>query len=100
DIPGHGQVVRNYSVSCPPGQDYYRISVKREGAPDGIPDAPAGLASNYLHDQGGPGTVVRVSAPAGDFFLGEQDGRPLVLLSGGGGPPPLLSLLETLGGGG
>jgi ferredoxin-NADP reductase len=22
DIPGHGQVVRNYSVSCAPGQDY------------------------------------------------------------------------------
>ena len=34
DIPGHGQVVRNYSLSCVPGQDSYRISVKREGAPD------------------------------------------------------------------
>jgi nitric oxide dioxygenase len=63
DIPGHGQVVRNYSASCVPGQGYYRISVKREGAPDDAPDAPRGLASNYLHDQGGPGTVVRVSAP-------------------------------------
>ena len=37
DIPGHGQVVRNYSVSCPAGQDYYRISVEREGAPDAPP---------------------------------------------------------------
>jgi len=96
DIPGHGQVVRNYSVSCAPGQDSYRISVKREGAPDDTPDAPAGLASNYLHDQGGPGTVVRVSAPAGDFFLGEQDGRPLVLLSGGVGLTPILSMLDTI----
>jgi nitric oxide dioxygenase len=76
DIPGHGQVVRNYSASCAPGQDFYRISVKREGAPDDAPDAPAGLASNYLHDQASPGTVVRVSAPAGDFFLDEQGGRP------------------------
>ena len=50
DIPGHGQVVRNYSVSCAPGQGHYRISVKREGAPDDAPDAPAGVASN-----GGPG---------------------------------------------
>ena len=87
---------RNYSVSCPAGQDYYRISVKREGAPDDAPDAPAGLASNYLHDQGGPGTVVRVSAPAGDFFLGAQDGRPLVLLSGGVGLTPILSMLDTI----
>jgi nitric oxide dioxygenase len=54
------------------------------------------LASNYLHDQGGPGTLVRVSAPAGDFFLGEQDGRPLVLLSGGVGLTPILSMLDTL----
>jgi len=88
DIPGHGQVVRNYSVSCAPGQDYYRISVKREGAPDDAPDAPAGLASNYLHDQASPGTVVRVSAPAGDFFLDDQNSRPLVLLSGGVGLTP------------
>jgi nitric oxide dioxygenase len=80
DIPGHGQVVRNYSVSCPAD----------------APDAPAGLASNYLHDQGGPGTVVRVSAPAGDFFLGAQDGRPLVLLSGGVGLTPILSMLDTI----
>ena len=96
DIPGHGQVVRNYSVSCVPGQGYYRISVKREGAPDDAPDAPPGLASNYLHDQGGPGTVVRVSAPAGDFSLDEQIGRPLVLLSGGVGLTPILSMLDTL----
>ena len=32
-----GQLVRNYSVSCAPGQDSYRISVKREGAPDDAP---------------------------------------------------------------
>jgi nitric oxide dioxygenase len=96
DIPGHGQVVRNYSVSCAPGHDYYRISVKREGAPDDAPQAPAGLGSNYLHDQGGPGTVLRVSAPAGDFFLDEQDPRPLVLLSGGVGLTPILSMLDTL----
>jgi nitric oxide dioxygenase len=96
DIPGQGQVVRNYSVSCAPGQDYYRISVKREGPPDDAPDAPAGVASNYLHDQGGPGTLVRVSAPAGDFFLDAQDSRPLVLLSGGVGLTPILSMLDTL----
>jgi len=96
DIPGHGQVVRNYSLSCAPGQDHYRISVKREGPPDDASDAPAGLASNYLHDQGSPGTVVRVSAPAGDFILDEQDGRPLVLISGGVGLTPILSMLDTL----
>src|SRR4029434_1960788 len=91
---------RNYSVSCAPGQGHYRISVKREGAPDDAPDAPAGVASSYIYAQGGAGTVVRVSAPAGDFFLDNQDSRPLVLLSGGVGLTPILSMLDTLGAGG
>jgi nitric oxide dioxygenase len=45
--------------------------------------------------------VVRVSAPAGDFFLDNQDSRPLVLLlSGGVGLTPILSMLDTLVAGG
>ena len=40
--------------------------------------------------------MVRVSAPAGDFFLDAQDSRPLVLLSGGVGLTPILSMLDTL----
>jgi ferredoxin-NADP reductase len=39
---------------------------------------------------------VRVSAPAGDFFLDKQDSRPLVLLSGGIGLTRILSMLDTI----
>jgi nitric oxide dioxygenase len=49
-----------------------------------------------LHDQVNPGAVLRVSAPAGDFILDEDDERPVVLLSGGVGLTPLLSMLDTL----
>jgi nitric oxide dioxygenase len=96
DIPGQEHVVRNYSVSCAPGRDHYRISVKREGPPEEAPYAPPGLASNYLHEEVGPGTVIEVSPPAGDFFLHDAFRRPLVLLSGGVGLTPTVSMLEYL----
>ena len=38
--PGQASLLRNYSLSGPPGADDYRISVKRE---------PDGAASGYLH---------------------------------------------------
>jgi nitric oxide dioxygenase len=96
DIPGRGRMVRNYSLSCAPNPDFYRISVKREGAPFGAPDIPAGIVSNWLHDSAGPGTVLQVSAPAGDFVLRPERNRPVVLLSGGVGLTPMMSMLETI----
>jgi nitric oxide dioxygenase len=43
-----------------------------------------------------PGSSVRVSAPAGEFFLQERDHCPIVLLSGGVGLTPMVSILDTL----
>ncbi|CAM3241060.1 nitric oxide dioxygenase [Paracoccus aminovorans] len=86
DIPGHPPAKRNYSVSAAPNGETYRISVKRE---------PLGLASGWLHDQPA-GTVLKVAAPAGEFFLDEQPSRPVVLLSGGVGLTPMVAMLESL----
>jgi nitric oxide dioxygenase len=96
DIPGHRTVLRNYSISSAPGREHYRISVKREEPPDTAPYAPPGLASGYLHEEVRPGTVVRVSPPAGEFFLDDEDRRPVALLSGGVGLTPVMSMLEHL----
>jgi len=94
DIPGEANThIRQYSLSDSPGQDYYRISVKREEA---LADRPAGIVSNYLHDRVGEGDVVRLSAPAGDFTLDLEDRRPVVLISGGVGLTPMVSMLRTL----
>ncbi len=92
DLPGTGLVKRNYSISCGPNDRSYRISVKREAAPN----APAGLASNWLHDQAGSGTRLRVAPPAGEFFLDEESSRPVVLMSGGVGLTPMVSMLEAI----
>ncbi len=85
-IPGHPAAKRNYSISSAPNGQTYRISVKRE---------PMGLASGWLHDQP-PGTVLKVAAPAGEFFLDDAPHRPVVLLSGGVGLTPMVAMLESL----
>ncbi|MGD9665162.1 MAG: NO-inducible flavohemoprotein [Novosphingobium sp.] len=87
DIPGQPPVKRNYSISNAANGETYRISVKRE---------PQGLASGWLHDDTAVGTVLKVAAPAGEFFLGEHTDNPVVLLSGGVGLTPMVAMLETL----
>jgi nitric oxide dioxygenase len=87
DVPGHAPVKRNYSISSAPNDETYRISVKREDK---------GLASGWLHDNARVGMVLKVGAPAGDFFLPEAPQRPVVLLSGGVGLTPMVSMLETI----
>jgi nitric oxide dioxygenase len=87
EIPGHSPIKRNYSISCAPNGESYRISVKRE---------PLGLASGWLHDEAPAGTILKVAAPAGEFFLDGKPERPVVLLSGGVGLTPMVAMLEAL----
>ena len=87
EIPGNPAIKRNYSISAAPNGETYRISVKRESH---------GLASRWLHDEAGPGTVLKVAAPAGEFYLEEAAVRPVVLLSGGVGLTPMVAMLEAL----
>ncbi len=94
DIPGEANThIRQYSLSDSPDKPYYRISVKREEASE---SGPAGHVSNYLHQSIEEGGVLRISAPAGDFVLDQQDDRPVVLISGGVGLTPMVSMVNTL----
>lgn len=91
---GH-TTMRNYSLSDKPGQDYLRISVKREvGA---RADTPKGFVSNFLHDTVEVDAVIEVGPPCGEFFLdtAAHAERPLVLLGAGIGITPLMSMLQT-----
>ncbi|PWJ60039.1 nitric oxide dioxygenase [Dyadobacter jejuensis] len=84
---------RQYSISNAPNGEYYRISVKKEGAPEPNPD---GLISNRLHSHVQEGDIVEVTAPAGSFFLKDQGDHPAIFISGGVGQTPLMSMLEAL----
>ncbi|MEO6947723.1 MAG: NO-inducible flavohemoprotein [Nitrobacter sp.] len=85
---GEPTMKRNYSISCAPNGNHYRISVKREANGMG--------GSRFLHDHVGVGDVLEATPPGGDFFLPEPPQRPVVLLSGGVGLTPMVSMIETI----
>ncbi|RAJ89850.1 nitric oxide dioxygenase [Larkinella arboricola] len=84
---------RQYSLSCAPNGNYYRISVKRES---GDQQRPAGYVSNMLHHQVQEGAILEVAPPAGDFTLDMDKTSPAVFISGGVGLTPFMSMLEYL----
>lgn len=87
DVPGAPAAVRRtYSLSCAPGANQYRISVKRE---------PQGVASTHLHDRVETGAIIRARRPAGEFMISCAT-CPIALVSAGIGVTPLLSMLHVL----
>jgi len=85
-IPGQAHpVIRTYSLSSAPSDDFLRISVKRDG-----------LASAYLHEQIKVGSLLEAKAAQGQFVLDPEQRRPLVLLAAGVGITPLLSMLREV----
>jgi len=79
-------LLRNYSLSGPPGADYYRITVKRERD---------GVVSGYLHTRLAVGDQLDIAAPRGTFILDETQ-APLLLISAGIGATPVLAMLQAL----
>ena len=79
-------VLRNYSLSGPPGDEYYRITVKREHD---------GVASGYLHGRLAVGDLLEIAAPRGAFVL-DQTQAPVLLISTGIGATPVLAMLHAL----
>ncbi len=98
DIPGQEKsVVRCYSLSDAPGNDYYRISVKRIPAPRNKPELPPGLSSSFLHDHVKENDQIKVLAPNGNFCLPEgKNLNKIVMIGSGIGITPVLSMLNHL----
>jgi ferredoxin-NADP reductase/MOSC domain-containing protein YiiM/ferredoxin len=83
---GRRPLLRNYSLSGPPGAGYYRVTVKRE---------PGGTVSGYLHTRLAVGERLDTGAPRGTFILDEGQ-APVLLISAGIGATPVLSMLQAL----
>lgn len=82
----HPSILRNYSLSSPPGAGYYRITVKHEHE---------GLASGYVHNRLRVGDEIQIAAPRGTFILDRTD-APVLLISAGIGATPVLAMLHAL----
>ena len=83
---------RNFSLSGPPGKDYYRISVKR---------IIGGEVSGYIHDSLRSGDRLYVSIPCGTFTLNplmplSSIPQNVVFISAGIGLTPLLSMVTSI----
>ncbi len=77
--------IRTYSLSSAPSDDFFRISVKRDG-----------LVSSHLHEHVRVGDVLEARAPQGHFTVAPHERRPLVLLAAGVGITPLLSMVREV----
>lgn len=81
-----GQVhIRTYSLSSAPSDEFFRISVKRDGR-----------VSSHLHEHIRVGDLLEARAPQGHFTVAPHERRPLVLLAAGVGITPLLSMLREV----
>jgi len=84
-MPGQPPLLRTYTISDAGHQDFYRLTIKREGA-----------ASNYLHDHAVPGFKLEAAMPRGKFVLDQSSDRPVVLISGGIGITPMMAITTFL----
>src|SRR3984885_5905688 len=80
-------LLRNYSLSGPPGARYYRVTVKHERD---------GAASGYLCTRVSASDQLDVAAPRGTFIL-DRTHAPVLLISAGIGATPVLAMLQALG---
>ncbi|MEX0611243.1 MAG: 2Fe-2S iron-sulfur cluster-binding protein [Pirellulales bacterium] len=93
-IPGSdAPLVRCYSLSDRPRQDYYRATIKRIG---GRHELPPGRGSSFFHDCVQVGQVLDVRAPAGTVLVDPAAADPIVLIGAGIGITPLVSMLESI----
>jgi ferredoxin-NADP reductase len=89
-------LVRCYSLSDRPREDFYRCTIKRVAASADRPDLPAGRASSFFHNSVQVGDALEVRAPAGTFFINPLASEPIVLVGCGIGITPLVSMLDAI----
>jgi ferredoxin-NADP reductase len=95
-IPGQERsVFRCYTISNY-GDDYYRLTIKKELPPPNRPELAPGLSSAYFHEMIRSGDILEARPPSGNFWIDLHQDHPVVMLAGGIGVTPMMSMLEAL----
>lgn len=94
--PRRPPLVRCYSLSERPRDDYYRVTIKQQRPPRSRPELPPGRGSSFFHRQVSVGSTLQVQAPQGSFFLDPTKRRPVVLIGAGIGITPILSMVDAI----
>ena len=90
-------VKRSYSISSSPSRPHtLEITVKRVPAPPDARDLPAGLVSNWLHDNIKVGSEVKLNGPMGKFTCADHRADKLLFISAGSGITPMMSMSKWL----
>ena len=92
ELPSGYRQPRQYTISSGPRGDSLRVTIKRVRGVNGAPD---GEVSGWLHENATPGTILKLSQPAGDVVLDDSE-SPLVLVSAGIGITPVAAIMEDL----
>jgi ferredoxin-NADP reductase len=82
-------VWRSYSLTTPPSREGKRLVVTVRAMPEGN-------ASRHLVHGVGPGTIVRLAPPAGEFVLPDPLPAKVLMLTAGSGITPIMAMLRTL----
>jgi glycine betaine catabolism B len=92
---GGEEVLRSYSISSTPSRPHsLEITVKR--VPASSKDVPAGLVSNWLHDNLKVGSEIRLSGPMGKFSCFQYPSQKLLFISAGSGITPMMGMSRWL----
>jgi glycine betaine catabolism B len=89
------EILRSYSISSTPSRPHsLEITVKR--VPAAASDLPAGLVSNWLHDNLTVGSEVKLSGPMGKFTCFQYPSQKLLFISAGSGITPMMGMSRWL----
>ncbi len=80
---------RSYSLSSVPKRRGRHITITVRAMPEGF-------LSAHLVRGVGPGTIVRLARPTGEFVLPDPPPRKMLFLVGGSGITPVMAMLRTL----
>ena len=94
--PHQKPLVRCYSLSDKPREDYYRVTIKQARPPVGSGELPLGVGSTFFHQRVQAETTLDVQSPQGAFFLDPTDSSPVVLIGAGIGITPIWSMANTI----